>query len=140
MKRLLAVALAPLAISLALAGCGAEQSDDDLDRFRGAEREVADQIEELQSAGDANQADDICANILSRQLVDELEAAGANCAQEMEKAIEDSDDFDFVVREVTVSGSQAEAVVRQGDDGPQTTMQFVREGGQWRATSLNADS
>ncbi len=136
MKRLLAVVIA----SLALAGCGAEQSDDGLDRFQGAEREVADQVEELQSAGEGNQAEDICSNILSRQLVDELEAAGANCAQEMEKAIEDSDEFDFVVRDVTVSGNQAEAVVRQGDDGPQTTMQFVREGGQWRATSLNADS
>jgi hypothetical protein len=140
MKRLLAVALAPLAVSLALAGCGAEQSDDDLDRFRGEQRAVADQVEELQSAGEGNQPEDICSNILSRQLVDELEAAGADCAQEMEKAIEDSDEFDFVVREVTVSGNQAEAVVRQGDDGPQTTMQFVREGGQWRATSLNADS
>jgi hypothetical protein len=140
MKRLLAVALAPLAISLALAGCGAEQSDESTERFQGAEREVADQVEELQSAGEGNQPEDICSNILSRQLVDELEAAGADCAQEMEKAIEDSDEFDFVVRDVTVSGTQAEAVVRQGDDGPQTTMQFVREGGQWRATSLNADS
>jgi hypothetical protein len=140
MKRLLAVALAPLAISLALAGCGAEQSDESTERFQGAEREVADQVEQLQSAGEGNQPQDICSDILSRQLVDELEAAGANCAQEMEKAIEDSDDFDFVVRDVTVTGTQAEAVVRQGDDGPQTTMQFVREGGQWRATSLNADS
>jgi hypothetical protein len=140
MKRLLAVATVSLALASLAIGCGAEQTDDSTERFQGAEREVAAQVEELQSAGEGNQPEDICSNILSRQLVDELEAAGAECVQEMERAIEDSDEFDFVVRDVTVSGTQAEAVVRQGEDGPQTTMQFVREGGQWRATSLNADS
>jgi hypothetical protein len=136
MKRLLAVAVA----SLALAGCGADQTDDDTDRFQGDDRAVADKVEELQEAAQGNNPDDVCANVLSRRLVDELEAAGADCVQEMERAIEDSDEFDLVVRDVTVSGSQATAVVRQGDDGPQTTMRFVREGGQWRATSLNEGS
>ena len=140
MKRLVAVALAPLAVSLALAGCGAGQTDDETDRFQGTDREVADKVEELQEAAEGNKADDVCANVLSRRLVDELEAAGADCTQEMEKAIEDSDEFDLVVQDVTVSGTQATAVVRQGDDGPETTMQFVREGGQWRATSLNEGS
>ncbi len=140
MKRLLAVAVASLALAPLAMGCGAGQTDDDTDRFQGTDREVADKVEELQEAAEGNQAEDVCANVLSRRLVDELEAAGANCTREMEKAIEDSDEFDLVVQDVTVSGTQATAVVRQGDDGPETTMQFVREGGQWRATSLNEGS
>lgn len=133
MKRLLAVATA----SLALAGCGASEESSS-EQFRGAEREVADKVEDLQSAGEGRNAEDICSDILSRRLVDELEAAGANCADEMEKAIEDSDEFDLEVRDVSVQGNEATARVQQGDDGPETTMEFVREGGQWRATSLNA--
>ena len=74
MKRLLAVAV----VSLALAGCGAGQTDDDTDRFQGADRQVADKVEELQEDAEGNQPEDICANVLSRRLVDELEAAGAD--------------------------------------------------------------
>jgi len=133
MKPLLAVAAA----SLALAGCGASDESSS-EQFQGAEREVADKIEDLQSAGEGRNAEDICSDILSRQLVDELEAAGANCADEMDKAIEDSDEFDLEVRDVSVQGNEATARVQQGDDGPETTMEFVREAGQWRATSLNA--
>ena len=133
MKRLLAIAAA----SLAVAGCGAANESTN-DQFQGPEAAVADQVEALQSAGEGRKPEDICSDILSRQLVDELEAAGANCAEEMKKAIEDSDDFDLVVRDVNVSGNEATARVQQGDDGPTTTMQFVREGGQWRATSLNS--
>jgi hypothetical protein len=133
MKPLLAVAAA----SLALAGCGASDESSS-EQFQGAEREVADKIEDLQSAGEGRNAEDICSDILSRQLVDELEAAGVNCADEMDKAIEDSDEFDLEVRDVSVQGNEATARVQQGDDGPETTMEFVREAGQWRATSLNA--
>jgi hypothetical protein len=133
MKRLLAVAAA----SLALAGCGSSDQSS-VEKFQGAEREVADKVEELQSDGEGRKPEDICSEILSRRLVDELQAAGANCADEMKKAIEDSDDFDLEVRDVTVNGNEATARVQQGDDGPETTMEFVREGGQWRATSLNA--
>jgi hypothetical protein len=133
MKPLLVVALA----LLTLAGCGGEQ-DSELDRFRGAEREVAQKVEDLQEAGEGRNAEDICADILSSTLVDELEAAGANCRDEMEKAIEDADDFDLEVQDVTVNGEQATAQVRRGDDGPTATFEFVRENGQWRATSLSA--
>jgi outer membrane lipoprotein SlyB len=133
MKRLLTIAAA----ALALAGCGAADQSS-AEKFRGDERQVADQVEELQSAGKGRKAEDICSDILSRQLVDELEAAGANCADEMKKAIEDSDEFELEVRDVSVQGNEATARVQQGDDGPQTTMEFVRENGQWRATSLNA--
>jgi hypothetical protein len=132
MKRLLAaVAL------LALAGCGAS-NDSSVDKFpQGAEREIAQKVEDLQKAGEGRHPEDICSDILSRTLVDQLQAAGTNCRDEMDKAIDDADDFDLDVRDVTVNGNQATARVQRGDDGPTVTFEFVRESGQWRASSLS---
>ena len=74
---------------------------------------------------------------LARSLVQQLEAAGSDCTQEMEKAIEDADDYALDVTDVSISGSTATAKVRRGEDGPTETMEFTQEGGQWRATSLS---
>ena len=135
MRRPHAVLTAALA-ALALAGCGAT-TEPSADRFQGAEREVADKVEELQEAGERRRPEDICADILARALVQQLEAAGTTCNDEMEKAIEDADDFQLEVRDVTVTGNTATARVRRGDEGPVRTFEFARENGQWRATSLS---
>jgi hypothetical protein len=129
-------AAAGLVALLFLAGCGAGQASWE-ERFKGAEREVAAQVEELQAAGNADEPEKICAEILSRRLVTELEAAGTTCNEEMDKAIQDADDFELDVREVTVEGNQATVQVRRGADGPTATFEFVRENGQWRATDLS---
>lgn len=132
MKRL--VAILPL---LFLAGCGAQTQQSSIERFQGDERAVAQKVEDLQEAGERRRPEDICTEILAKSLVTQLEAAGADCAQEMTKAIEDADDFELDVREVEVDGTTATATVRRGDDGPTETMEFTQEGGQWRATSLS---
>jgi hypothetical protein len=132
MKRLLA--LLPL---LVLVGCGASQEPTSVERFQGEERAVAQKIEDLQEAGERRRPEQICTDILARALVQQLEAAGANCADEMSKAIEDADDFALDVRDVTIDGTTATVTVRRGDDGPTETMEFTKEGGQWRATSLS---
>jgi len=132
MKRLLAL----LGV-LALAGCGAQAQPSSVERFQGEERAVAQKIEDLQEAGESRKPEDICSQILSRTLVTQLEAAGADCADEMEKAIDDADDYELDVQKVAVSGSTATATVKRGDDGPTETMEFARENGQWRATSLS---
>ena len=133
MKRALLI----LAAVLALAGCGAEQQTS-VDRFSGAERDVAQKVEDLQDAGESRKPEDICSNILASSVVDQLEAAGTTCDDEMGKAIDDADDFDLEVREVTVSGETATARVQQGDDGETETFEFRRENGDWRATSLGS--
>src|SRR5918999_6029232 len=128
-------AAAGLAALLLLVGCGAGQPSSE-ERFQGAEREVAAQVEERQAAGNADEPEKICAEIISRQLVTELEAGGTTCNEEMDKAIQDADDFELDVREVTIQGNEATVRVRRGEDGPVATFEFVRESGQWRATSL----
>ena len=135
MKRL----AVPIVIAaVALAGCGAQADQtSSADKFQGEERAVAQKIEDLQEAGESRKPEDICSEILARALVQQLEAAGVDCADEMEKAIDDADDYDLDVQEVTVTGSTATASVRRGDDGPTETMEFTKENGEWRATALS---
>ena len=122
---------------LPFAGSGAEAQPSSAENFQGDQRAVAQKVEDLQEAGEGRNPEDICSEILAKSLVQQLEAAGANCADEMEKAIDDADDFDLDVTKVTISGSTATVEVRRGEDGPTETMEFAREGDQWRATSLS---
>ena len=122
---------------LALAGCGAQAESSSAEKFQGDERAVAQKVEDLQEAGEERNPEDICSEILSRSLVQQLEAAGVDCREEMEKAIDDADDYELDVQDVTISGSTATARVRRGRDGPTETMEFAKQNGQWRATSLS---
>jgi hypothetical protein len=137
MRRLIPLA-AVLAAALALAACG--QTESSAEKFRGEEKRVADVIEDLQSAGEKKDADKICNDILSRSLVQQVRAAGSDCASEMDKTIKDADDFELEVQAVTVRGTTATARVK-GNAGkdrrdPVRTFSFVKESGQWRATAL----
>lgn len=133
MKRFAPVLLA----ALALAGCTQSQPTS-VDKFKGAEADVAQKVEDLEKAGKTGKPDDICSDILAKELVDQLKAGGTDCATEMQKAIEDADDFDLEVLDVNITGTTAIARVRRGDDGPTETMEFTRENNQWRATSLSS--
>lgn len=125
-----------LAAALVLAACG--QSESSSKKFSGEEQRVADLVEDIQSAGEKKDADKICNDYLARSLVDEVKAAGSDCAAEMDKSIKDADDFELDVQDVTVRGSTAQARVKgnAGKDDPVRTFSFVKERGQWRATAL----
>jgi hypothetical protein len=122
---------------LALAGCGQQPDESSADKFQGEDRAVAQKVDELQDAGDGRDPEKICSEILAPSLVSQLEAAGVDCVDEMEKAIDDAEDYDLDVVSVSVTGSTATAEVRRGEDGPTETMEFAKENGQWRATSLS---
>jgi hypothetical protein len=127
-----------LLIVLALAGCGSQGQTSSVDNFTNPDqRAVAQKVEDLEDAGKRDKPDDICSNILAKALVTQLDAAGTDCATEMKKAIEDANDFDLDVRKVTITGATATAEVKRGKDGPTEKMQFARENGDWRATSLS---
>jgi hypothetical protein len=132
--------LVPLLLVVALAGCSPQGTTSSVDKFTNTdERAVAQKVEDLEDAGKRNKPDDICSNILAQRLVSQLDAAGTDCATEMKKAIEDANDFDLEVQKVTISGTSATAEVKRGQDGPIEKMQFAREKGDWRATSLSGD-
>jgi hypothetical protein len=123
---------------VAVAGCGTQSQSSSADKFSDPDQKaVAEKIEDLETAGRRGQADDICKNILAKTLVSQLDAAGTDCATEMQKAIDDATQFDLNVVKVTVNGNDATAEVKQGDDGPTETMTFTKENGSWRATALS---
>jgi hypothetical protein len=134
-RALLAV---PLVLAALVAGCGASSSS--AGDFEGEERRVADVVEQLQSAGETGDAAEICSDVLAAELREEMQAAGANCEQELDKAIQDADDFELEVEDVTITGDTATAKVRgqEGDEERVRDFEFVREDGGWRATSLGS--
>ena len=131
-RRLLGLALS---VSL-LAGCGAG-AQSSTDSFSGEDKKVAQVLEDLQAAGQSGDADEVCSRILADRLVDELAAEGSSCAQEIEDALDDADDFELDVQRVQVTGSRATATVGNGD-GPAQAVQLTREGKRWKVSELAA--
>jgi hypothetical protein len=128
----------PLVLAALAAGCGASGSS--AGEFEGEERRVADVVEKLQSAGETGDAAEICSDVLASDLREEMQAAGVNCEQELDKAIQDADDFELEVEDVNITGDTATARVRgrEGDEETVRTFEFQREEGGWRATSLGS--
>jgi hypothetical protein len=132
-RALLAV---PLVLAALASGCTGDSSS--AGEFEGEEKKVAEVVEDLQSAGEAGDAGTICDEVLARRLREQIQEAGSSCEQEIEKAIKDADDFDLDVEDVTIQGNSATAKVRGQDQGEERVrdFEFVREGSDWRATSL----
>ncbi len=136
--RRLSLLLATIA-ALAAAGCGqSETAGTDVEQFQGEQKAVAQVVADLQEAGEAQDAEKICNDILAPSLVRQIAAAGADCAAEMKKSIQDADDFQLETKKVTVNGTRAVAEVtgQAGDADRTVTFKFVKEGGKWRAESL----
>jgi hypothetical protein len=131
----LCIPLAAAALALALGGCGAQQDSAGED-FEGAEAEVAQVVDDLQSAAQRGDAEELCSRILSPELAGGLADGGSQCIDEMEKAVGDVNDFDLEVTGVSISGATARAEVTQGEDGKAATFELAREGRDWRVTSL----
>jgi hypothetical protein len=121
-------------VALGVAGCTTASTTSS--KFTGAKAQVAQVVADLQQAGQRKDAQKICTQILSQDLVRQLSDAGTSCQVEMKKAVDDADDYNLTVQSVTVTGNRATAVVKRGSDGPTATFRFVREGGGWRATSF----
>jgi hypothetical protein len=132
MRRTLAAAAV---LALSLSACGAASTNSD-GKFKGEQQNVVEVVDALARAGSNRDAESICKEILAKQLVTELKTAGGDCVTEMDRAIKDASDFDLQVTSVTVSGPNATAKVRQGEDGEVATFTFVKEGGAWKASAL----
>lgn len=131
MPRRLVVMLA----AVTLVGCGTTSS---ATNFSGAEADVAEQVESLQTTGESRDGEEACADILSASLRESMRAGGKTCADEVTEAMNDADDFELDVREVTVQGATATVRVRARIGGAERlrTLELVRERGAWRIDSL----
>jgi hypothetical protein len=133
MRRLLVL------LALGLAACGTTTTTNSTGaKLSGAQKDVADLVSKLATAGRRGDADTICNDILSKQLLTELKSAGGDCRTEMKNAIRDASDYDLQVTSVKVNGDNATAQVRQGKKGPVATFTFVKESGGWRASALGS--
>jgi hypothetical protein len=130
------LAVSTVALALAVTGCGTATKSSSGVKFTGVQKDVADVVSKLSSAGRRGDAATICKDILSKELLTQLKTAGGDCETEMKNAIRDASDYDLQVRSVKVTGSNATAQVRQGKDGPVATFTFVKESGGWRASAL----
>ena len=129
-------ALVTLALAaVALTGCA--QQETSAGSFQGAERDVAELVDDLASAARSGDGEEICTRIVSSEFAQQL-AAGDTCKNEVERAVADANDFDLEVRDVTVTGTTATAQVRQGEGGETKTSTFEFERGRdgWRTTSF----
>jgi hypothetical protein len=127
----------PLLLAVAIAGCG--QAPSSASDFKGAKKDVADTIEQLQTSASSRKPEDICSDVFSRALVEKLKTAGHDCVDEMDKVTSDADDYELDVKAVTITGTTATARVKGrkgGKDNAITTYTLAREDGKWRLTNL----
>jgi hypothetical protein len=135
MRRLLR--LLPLVLVAAVAGCGPAATSSG--KFKGAEKDVADTVEQLQTDAQSRKPEKICSDVLARSLADRLKSGKSDCVDEMEKLTGDADDYELDVTDVTITGTTATARVkaRRGNrKNAVTTLSLSREDGKWRLTSL----
>jgi len=131
--------LLPLVLAAALAGCG--QAASSAGDFKGAEKDVAETVEQLQTAAQNRKPEQICSDVLARELADRLKTGGTDCVDEMEKLTGDADDYELEVTDVAITGSTATARVkarRGGRKGAVTSYSLAREDGKWRLTNFGA--
>jgi hypothetical protein len=127
----------PIVLVAAIAGCG--QASTSAGKFDGAEKDVADTVEQLQTAAQNRKPEQICSDVLARELADRLKSGGSDCVDEMEKLTGDADDYELDVTDVTITGTTATARVkarRGARKNAVTTLSLAREDGKWRLTSL----
>jgi hypothetical protein len=132
--------LLPLLLVAAIAGCG--QAKTSSSNFKGAEKDVANTVEQLQTDAQNHKPEQICSDVLSRELADRLKSGKSDCVDEMDKLIGDADDYELDVTDVAITGTTATARVkaRRGKvKNAATTLSLSREDGKWRLTSLGAE-
>jgi hypothetical protein len=130
----LAVALIASLLAVAAAGCTASNSSSG--NFQGTERDVAQAIDDFSSAASRKNEAKICDELLTKELAQSLKSTGTDCATEISDALTDADDYDLTVKDVTVSGPTATAVVENNDRT--ATLRLQKVGQDWRIASLGS--
>lgn len=129
----------PLAFlaALVLAGCASGGAATSTDGLKGEEKDVAQVIADLSEDATRQRQARVCGEILTEELQRSV-AGSSSCPDEVEKAFEDADDLVLEVDDVTVTGSDATAVVTTGtgDEEVRRTFELVKVGDDWRISSF----
>ena len=118
-----------------LAGCTAGNQNSSAGGFKGAERDVAQTIDDLKSSRDP---EEVCSRLFTDAFAKSLEADGHDCVDEVQATIRDTANTDMDVDDVTVTGDRATAKVSQGDAS--ATFELERDGESWQISSLGGAS
>jgi hypothetical protein len=129
-----------LALLLAAAGlatgCGASSSNSASD-FSGVKKDVATTVDDLSSAARSSDEGKICRDLLAVALIDKLRTAShKSCNSAVSDALDDADTFDTTVKSVTVTGTNASAVVDSKRKDTNDTFKLVKVGGRWKIASF----
>ena len=117
--------------TLALGGCTATNPNASAGDFTGAEKDVAQVIDDLKVSRDPGE---VCSRMFSDELAKSLAAGGRDCVDEVDAMLRDVAASDLDVKDVTISGTTARAEVSQ--DGKTATFELARGKGGWQLTSL----
>ena len=117
------------------AGCTAANQNSSAGGFEGAERDVAQTIDDLKSSRDP---EEVCSRLFTDAFAKSLEADGHDCVDEVQATIRDTANTDMDVDDVTVTGDRATAKVSQGDAS--ATFELERDGESWQISSLGGAS
>jgi hypothetical protein len=131
------------AAALIASGCAASAKDSTND-FSGAQRDVAQAVEDFQDAAQSGDEEKICNDLLAPALVSAIETAGkagkGSCPDHLHDSLQDADTFELQVKKVAVTGTTATATVRaEGGSDPHTQqLTLTRTGSpaRWRISSL----
>jgi hypothetical protein len=127
---------------LLLGGCApANTGGVDTGNFTGAEKAVATTLDDLADAGKKRDGARVCADLLSKRLVDRLDGGGGSCQTTLDDQLDDADVFTMDVAKdaITVNGNRAQAQVRSEFDGKKQdrTLHLVLEGRRWRLDGIS---
>ena len=121
-----------------LAGCAPSGGTGvDTGKFQGAEKDVANALDELTDAARAKDGQRVCSQVLAKKVVDTLDERGG-CAKALDDQLDNIDVFTLDVDDIAVSGTTARARVRSefnGDKQPRTLV-LVNEDRRWRLQSV----
>jgi len=139
LRPVLGLSLAALATVLIAAGCAPQSSSssNSTSKFKGVQQDVAQAVEDVESAANDGDGAKICNDLVSSAFRQKLSARGA-CATVVKEAIKDADSVAMKVDQVRVNGDTAAARVtyETGKKDRTGTLRLVREGGRWRLDTV----
>lgn len=112
-----------------LGGCGGG------DGAASDEDQVRDTVETLVDGFKASDPDKVCDIVLGAAL-DDIESDGKPCAEAIASTPQDDSYPDIEVREVTVKGSMATAMIQAGSDDP-VKWGFIKSNDKWKVVNTD---